>query len=197
MNSLFCYTVSAGNRKHSGWVQETNKQKGLLLQSMSGPILKKEQNLSLYPLKIVCILLVLFCQGDKSAWLQFWPTLQGNSHVHWNYKIYHTVIHTEAVPLVLILPCKGIHNSMPRCTKQKELESRKLTLAGWELVLEMELGKEQQAVKIHGCGELCPSGTKYPCCSTPWVVNIEDINAAYVHNYQAQINFINLSVSKN
>lgn len=28
----------------------------------------------------------------------------GNSHAHWNYKIYHTVIHTEAALLVLIPP---------------------------------------------------------------------------------------------
>lgn len=92
------------NPKHSGMGPRNSKKSTITSKHEWILILKNEQNLSPYPLQIVCILL-LFRQGDKSAWLQFWPTLQGNSHVDWNYKTYHTVIHTEAVPLVLIPPC--------------------------------------------------------------------------------------------
>lgn len=56
--------------------------------------------------------------------------------------------------------------------KQKELECRKPTLAGWERVSKLVLGREEpQAVRSRDCGALCPSDTKYPCCSAPWRTN--------------------------
>lgn len=66
--------------------------------------------------------------------------------------------------------------------KQEELECRKPTLAGWERGLRPVLGREEpQAVRSRDCAALCPSGTRYPCCSAPWGTNMSIIRASTAH----------------
>lgn len=91
----------------------------------------------------------------------------------------HSLIITSCHMTTDTVPCLDStgQSQQQHSTRQQAqgAAKQKLTWAGSEPALGPGQ-EERQAAETRGCAELCPSGTKCPCCSTPCVINTEDVN---------------------